>query len=127
MPSKSNQLIFCPCRLQPIKFGSRNNQIATPRAATQQPKYKAADHPAKEAIKGVRTGAIKPPRFEPVFKIPQAAPTLSAPASMVAAQKAPSVEEAEPNDRANRAPTAIEFDRCVPIKSNNVARSMPLM
>jgi hypothetical protein len=108
-----------------FNFGvSSKNQIVTPTAATRQAKYIADVQPARDAINGVRTGAMKPPILEPVFNTPQAAPVFSPPASMVAAQKLPSEAEANPNEIASKTPTMEELDACVPRKSSNALRRM---
>lgn len=48
---------------------------------------------------------MKPPMLEPVLRTPQAAPTFSPPASIVAAQKGPSEAEAKPKDSGSKAQT----------------------
>ena len=64
--------------------------------ATRLPAYRPHDHPARDAIKGVTTGARNPPTFPPVFRIPHAAPTCLSATSMVDAQNGPSHQDANP-------------------------------
>src|SRR5262245_4794375 len=85
----------------------RKQHAITPTRAMKLPKYRPHDQPARDAIKGVKTGARKPPRFPPVLRIAQAAPTCLRATSMADAQNGPSHQEANPvasdSDRTERA------------------------
>jgi len=69
---------------------------------------------------------MKPPIFEPVLSSPQAASIFSPPASIAAAQKGPSEEDANPNESDSTPPTNNGLETCVPRNNKSALRKMQL-
>ena len=70
---------------------------------------------------------MKPPMFEPVFRIPQAAPAFSRAEAIIVLQNGPPVLETKPKESGKRTPIQVELDVFVPNVNNSTLAKSAIM